>query len=75
MTVAELKPFEDEIVTLHLRDGEIATAKSVYVDAEYQDVIVDVLSTNRLELYNVPVTAGAFTFPVSDVSLVQKTSR
>jgi hypothetical protein len=75
MTVAELKPFEDEIVTLHLRDGEIATAKIAYVDAEYQDIIVDVLSTNRPDLYKVPITNSAFTFPVSDVSFVQKSSR
>jgi len=47
MKVAELKPYEDKTVVLHLSDGEIATAKIVYVDAEYEDIIVDMVRTNR----------------------------
>jgi hypothetical protein len=47
MTTGDLKPWEDKTVVLHLYDGEITTAKVDFIDAEYEDVIVTVLASNR----------------------------
>jgi hypothetical protein len=47
MTISELQPWKDMTVILHLLDGEIATAKVDFVDAEYEDIIVTVLASNR----------------------------
>ena len=51
MKITEVKPYEDRTVILHLRDGEIATAKIAFVDAEYEDIIVDIVRTNRWWLW------------------------
>jgi hypothetical protein len=47
MTIDELKPWQEKTVVLHLYDGEITTAKVDFVDAEYEDIIVSVLTSNR----------------------------
>lgn len=54
MKAAKLKPYEDKTITLHLLDGEIATAKIVFVDSEYEDVIVNIVQTNRPDAYQSP---------------------
>ena len=51
INVSELKPFENRTVVAHLNDGEIATVKIAFVDAEYEDIIVDIVTTNRPEAY------------------------
>ena len=47
MTIAEPKPHEDKLVILNLRDGESITAKILFVNSEYDDIIVDIIDTNR----------------------------
>ena len=66
MTVAELKQFEDQTVVLHLTDGEIATAEVVFVDTEYEDIIVHIVTTNRPLTYKDPSNA-AYAIPVADI--------
>jgi hypothetical protein len=56
MTRDELKQFEDQIVVLHLSDGERLKAKLMFVDLEYEDVIVAVLETNQPQHYKYPKT-------------------
>jgi hypothetical protein len=74
MTIAELKPFEDKTMILHLRDGERATAKIAFVDAEYEDIVVDILDTNRPEAYKVPIASCAFTIPAIEVDFLEEIS-
>ena len=66
MTVAELKPLEDKTVALRLRDGEVATANVIFVDAEYEDIIVDIVTTNHPLTYRGPSNA-AYTIPAAEV--------
>jgi hypothetical protein len=72
MTVAELKLFEDRAVVLHLLDGEILTVNVMFVDGEYEDIIVDILSTNQPEVYKVSLNSSAFTIAVGDILSVQE---
>jgi hypothetical protein len=51
MNISELKQYEDKIAVLTLSDGEITKAKILFVDSEYEDIVVDVISTNRPETY------------------------
>ncbi len=72
MQIAELKPYEDKTVILHLRDGEISTAKIVFVDAEYEDIIVDIVQTNRPETYHKPIGLSSFAVRLSDLDFIEE---
>lgn len=74
MKITELKPYEDRTVILHLRDGEIATAKIAFVDAEYEDVIVDIVETNRPDAYQKPIGSSAFAIRLSDLDFIEEIS-
>jgi small nuclear ribonucleoprotein (snRNP)-like protein len=74
MTITELKPYEDKTVILHLRDGEVATAKIALVDAEYEDVIVDIVETNRPDAYRKPIGSSAFAIRLSDLDFIEEIS-
>jgi small nuclear ribonucleoprotein (snRNP)-like protein len=65
MTVSELKPFEDREVVLNLKGGETLRAKVLFVDFEYEDIIVDVLETNQPENYKDP--NACYTVDASDI--------
>jgi small nuclear ribonucleoprotein (snRNP)-like protein len=65
VTAAELKPLQDRTVYLELCDGEKINAKIVYVDEEYDDVIVDILDTNRPTRYEAKDTA--YTIALSEI--------
>jgi hypothetical protein len=67
MTLDELKPWEDRVVVLHLHDGEVTTARVDFVDSEYEDIIVTVLSSNRD--YMRP-DQQAFTIAAADVASI-----
>jgi hypothetical protein len=69
MTITELRPFQDQTVILRLRDGEIATAKIAFVDAEYEDIVVDIVQTNRPEQYKGPPDS-AYTIRAADIASV-----
>jgi hypothetical protein len=74
VTVSELKPYQDKIVVLHLKDGEIATAKVLFVDAEYEDIIVDIIATNRHYKNKGPANP-AYTISVAVLTSVREISR
>jgi predicted membrane GTPase involved in stress response len=73
MTLAEIRPYQDRTVILHLADGEITTATIVFVDAEYEDITVDVISTNRQDNYRHAGAAYAIAFV--DLVSVQEISK
>lgn len=75
MTLYELKKFEDQIVVLHLSDGEKLKAKMswVNVNSEYDDVIVDVLETNRPEHYKTP--SAVYTIPCGMIQSIEACGR
>lgn len=70
MTIAEVRPFQDRTVVLALTGGEITTCKIVLVDAEYEDIIVDIIHTNRP--YNYRSEDSAYAIAVSDVASVEE---
>ena len=49
VTAEEFRRFEGAVVRLASTEGEVMTAKVLLVSDEYQDVRVDVLSTNQPE--------------------------
>ncbi|MGA7524229.1 MAG: hypothetical protein WBW84_17385 [Acidobacteriaceae bacterium] len=61
-------------MVLHLTDGEIATAKIAFVDAEYEDIIVDIIDTNRPQQYKQSIRLAAFTIKASDLASVSEIS-
>lgn len=67
MTISELKIWQDRTVVLHLHDGEITTAKIDFVDEEYEDIIVTVLTSNRH--YEQP-SDRAFSIRASDIERI-----
>ena len=72
MKITEVKPYEDRTVILHLRDGEIATAKIAFVDAEYEDSIVDIVQTNRPDAYQKPIGSSSFAVRLSDLDFIEE---
>jgi hypothetical protein len=74
MKITEFKPYEDNTVILHMREGEIATAKIAFVDAEYEDIIVDVVQMNRPEAYQKPIGSSVFAVRLSDLNIIEEIS-
>jgi hypothetical protein len=66
-----LQEFRDCNVSLQLADGEALTATIRYVDLEYDDIVVDVLSTNRPAQYRGPKDS-AYTIKAVDIVAVEK---
>ncbi len=71
MTIEELKPYQDMTVLISMNDGELLTARVAFVDAEYEDIVVDIVHTNRLETYRVPISSAAFTIPATNITSIQ----
>jgi hypothetical protein len=72
MTITEMRPFQDRTVTLALRDGEITTCEIVFVDVEHEDIIVDIIHTNRPDNYR--REDSSYAIAVSDVASVREAS-
>jgi hypothetical protein len=66
MTVAELTPYQNKSVILRLNDGEIAKAKVVFVFTEYEDMVVDIITTNRPDKYTRGISNAAYVIQASD---------
>jgi hypothetical protein len=73
MTFAEIRPYQEKSVIFKLKDGEITTAKIALVDAEHEDIVVDIISTNRPENYR--HAGSAYTIAIADLVSVQEVSR
>ena len=67
MTIDELRPWQDRMVVLYLHDGEITTAKIDFVDAEYDYIIVSVMTSNR---EYVQPEKNAFTIRAADIQRI-----
>ena len=72
VTILELKPFQDQVVVLRLKDGETLRAKVHFVDQEYEDIIVDVIETNQPEHYKDP--NSAYTVQAAEILTVELSS-
>ena len=51
ITLEEVRRFEGAVVRLTSTEGEVMIARVLSVSDEYQDVLLDVLSTNQPERY------------------------
>ena len=51
MTSCELKAFHNRTVSITFRDGEVATARLTCSSEDCEDVMVDILGTDRPERY------------------------
>jgi hypothetical protein len=67
MQFSDVKPFEDREATIQMIDGEQLRAKIVFVDSEYDDVIVDVLETNRPAQYRTVNQKCSYALPLSEL--------
>jgi hypothetical protein len=73
MTIEELRPYQDKTATLRLYNGEIATVKIVLVDAEYDDIVVEIIQTNRPQQYKGPA-GSTYTIQAVDIASVDEAS-
>lgn len=74
MTVEELTPYQNKSVLLHLKNGEIARAKVVFVFAEYEYMVVDIVNTNRPDKYTAGISSAAYVIQASDLAAVEEIS-
>jgi len=72
MTIEQLKNYQDKSAILKLSDGEIATVKVLFVDFEYEDIIVDIINTDRPQRYK--QSDAAYTIDVADIVSVEETT-
>jgi hypothetical protein len=63
--LSDMKPLSDKRATLRLSNGEIATVKVIFVDEEYEDIIVEVLKTSHPDQYR--DSSAAYTFAAKDI--------
>jgi hypothetical protein len=73
MRIAELRPYQEQTVVLRLHDGEIATVRVVFVDAEHDDIVVEIVHTNRPGQYKGPPNSW-YTIRPADIASVDNIS-
>jgi hypothetical protein len=61
LRIDDLVPF----AILSMSDGEVATVRVIFVDREYDDIVVDVMETSHPERYQ--NRSSAYTFAVRDI--------
>ena len=66
-----LKSSVDKVVKIHCSDGEVLIAKVIFVWDEYEDVSVDVVSTDRPEKYEKYGPDAAHTLNFKDILSVE----
>jgi hypothetical protein len=66
MTLCELKAFHNKTVSITFHDGEVATARLACSSEDCEDVMVDILGTNRPERY-VQLHACSYIVPASEL--------
>jgi hypothetical protein len=70
VTIDQLREYQDRVVILRLTDSEVLKAKIDFVDLEYEDVVVDVLETNRLAKYT-GSTNAVYTVMAAEIASVE----
>lgn len=73
MTILGVKPYRDKIALLKLSNGEVSKVNIQFVDAEYEDIIVDIISTNHPEHYLDP--NASYAIRVADLISVEESVR
>ncbi len=73
MTSCELKAFHNRTVSITFHDGEVANARLTCSGEDCEDVIVDILGTNRPERYAQPNTCS-YIVPASELVSVAEIS-
>jgi hypothetical protein len=72
MTVEEVKPYQDKVAVLRLSDGEVSKVEILFVDVEYNDIIVQIISSSQPERYRHP--GAAYAIRVADLAAIEESS-
>jgi len=70
-----LKENDHKIVRLHLDDGEVVTAKVLFVSETEEDVIVDLISSTKVERYEKTDVQPAFQYAFKNITCVEPCSQ
>ena len=71
MTIAQLRGLQNCTVVLRLTDGEVLMSRINFVDLEYEDIVIDVLETNRPEQYKGPKNS-AYAIKAEDIASIER---
>lgn len=76
MIFSTMKSFQDRLVLLKCADGEAIKAKVLFVDEEYQDVILNVVSTDKPGKWpsGNPSSDSVYAIPLSEIVTVEEVS-
>jgi hypothetical protein len=66
-----LRERDGKPVRLHMTDGEIVTAKVLFVSETENDVIVHLISSTRVERYEKSDVQPAFQYLLADIAWVE----
>jgi hypothetical protein len=70
--LAEITPCQDNTVILRLSDGEITRGKIAFADTEYEDIVFDLIRTNRPGTYC--ECDAVYTLAIADLIAVEEVS-
>ena len=71
VTIAQLRGLQNCTVVLRLTDGEVLMSRINFVDLEYEDIVIDVLETNRPEQYKGPKNS-AYAIKAEDIASIER---
>jgi hypothetical protein len=66
-----LRQYDQRLVRFHMKDGEVAVAKVLFVSDSDADVVVDLASSNKAELYPKYDVQPTFQFRFQDIESVE----
>jgi hypothetical protein len=69
MTIDQLREYQDRVVILRRTDSEVLKARADFVDLEYEDLVVDILETDRPVQYRGPKNA-VYTVRAADIASI-----
>ncbi len=69
--IETLKRNDHKVVKLHMKDGEIVTARVWFVSESEKDVIVDLLSSTSTERYEKSDVQPLFQYAFEDIECVE----
>lgn len=72
--ILTLQNNDQRVVRLHMKDGEIITAKVLFVSESENDVIVDLISSTAMDHYEKTDVQPAFQFEFRDIAWVEPVS-
>jgi hypothetical protein len=69
MTIDQLREYQDRVVILRRTDSEVLKARADFVDLEYEDLVVDILETDRPVQYRGPKNT-VYTVRAADIASI-----